>query len=204
VAPAVIELIADPTLLQMVQTYLQCEPVNVQVNTWFTVARDPPLQDVTQTYHQDFSWMKFLKVFIYLNDVKTENGATRYVPNTFDHVTPLLHVKPSYTITSRLTDEQVQTAYPGKEMHFEGPAGSIMLADTQGFHSGTKLTRGTRQMLQLEYASSVQDTSPLRKNGGVSAYVPYNLCKSKANGQNLEKIQRYKRLFSRMQLDDTC
>ena len=85
-------------------------------------------------------------------------------------------------------------------MHFEGPVGSIMLADTQGGHSGTKLTRGVRHMLQMEYASSVQDTNP-RRNKGVSQYRPYALCKSKTDDQNLQALQAP---FSRMQLDDAC
>ena len=59
-----------------------------------------------------------------------------------------------YEVSSRVEDSVIQTLYPGKEKYMEGLAGTILLEDTRGFHAGTPLQQGYRQLVQWEFAIS--------------------------------------------------
>jgi len=70
------ELAYDPYILSIAANYLGCCPIHVQTNLWFsfpTKISKENLHKNAQMFHQDKEFVKFIKVFIYLNDVTDDN-----------------------------------------------------------------------------------------------------------------------------------
>ena len=59
--PIVLDFMTDPTILYILQEYLGCAPVNTQTNTWWSVAGGGSVNQQTQKWHQDFTWIKVCK-----------------------------------------------------------------------------------------------------------------------------------------------
>lgn len=196
IMPSVLDLMTDPTLLHIVQEYLGCAPVNTNIHTWWSVSGGTKAAS-TQKWHQDMDWIKWIKVFLYLNDTNRSNGAHRYIPGSFKNFTPLLPTilkyNKEYRFGHRISDAQIEHMYPGKLMYMEGAAGTIVLEDTRGFHSGTFVKEGYRQVMQLEFAVSDY------KYQGKQGRRP--ICESSLSHEQRERFATYPRLFQRF-LDD--
>jgi hypothetical protein len=192
--PIVLDFMTDPTILYILQEYLGCAPVNTQTNTWWSVPGGGSVNQQTQKWHQDFTWIKFTKIFIYLNDVTRDNGAHRYVPGSFKDISPVLQQNPNYEVSKRVDNALVEKFYPGKARFMEGKAGTILLEDTRGLHAGTQLKKDYRQLLQWEFAvSSFRNT--------LDAWFPTQICKSDIPEESYKRILKYPRVYSRFELE---
>lgn len=145
----------DPYILSVVSGYLGCTPIHVQTCLWFSFAGQQDQQTLSrnaQFFHQDKEFVKFIKVFIYLNDVTTENGPHCYIEGS--HKNELNQHGIPYS--QRVTDEEVINLYGKDKLKvIEGAAGTIIFGDTVSAHKGMPLKTGNRLMLQLEYAASL-------------------------------------------------
>ena len=160
----------DPYILSVVSGYLGCTPIHVQTNLWFSFAGEQDYKTLSrnaQFFHQDKEFVKFIKVFIYLNDVTTENGPHCYIEGS--HIDELNQHGIPYS--TRLSDEQVLSIYGEDKLRIvEGRAGTIIFGDTIAAHKGLPLKKGSRLMLQLEYAASLY-MSPVCPFGDLSVAV---------------------------------
>lgn len=190
-APTAIDIMTDPLIMYIVQGYLECEPINTQTNTWWSVAGGVN-KDQTQLWHQDFTWVKFVKIFIYLNDVKRQNGPHRYVPGSFKHIQPVLDKFKSYKVSDRISDKEIESMYPNIE-HFDGDAGTIIIEDTRGFHSGTHPEEGYRHLLQFEFAVSTYRYKD-------DSLFKLDICESTLSKDQIVNINTYKRMFKRVNI----
>ena len=158
----------DPYILSVVSGYLGCTPIHVQTNLWFSFAGEQDHKTLSrnaQFFHQDKEFVKFIKVFIYLNDVTTENGPHCYIEGS--HIDELNQHGIPYS--TRLSDEQVLGIYGEDKLRIvEGEAGTIIFGDTVAAHKGLPLKKGSRLMLQLEYAASLY-MSPVCPFGNLSS-----------------------------------
>ena len=75
----------------------------------------------------------------------------------------------------------------------EGKAGTILIEDTRGFHAGTKLKRGYRQLLQWEFAIS-------SFRYAYDSWFPTSLCKHEIPEESQKKILKYPRVYKRFHL----
>jgi hypothetical protein len=152
-------LLADPSMLRLVQAYLGCEPVaDVLSMWWHTAYHDVPDSEAAQYFHFDLDRIKWLKVFVYLTDVGPDNGPHSFVPGS--HRTggiPPDILRRGYV---RLSDEEVYGRY-GKEhcRQFCGPRGTIIIEDTRGLHKGAHVHGAPRLVLQLQFSNSLFGTS---------------------------------------------
>ena len=152
-------LLADPSLLSLVQAYLGCEPVaDVLSMWWHTAYHTSPDSEAAQYFHFDLDRIKWLKVFIYLTDVGPDNGPHSFVPGS--HQTAGIPSGILHRGYVRLSDEEVYGRY-GKEhcKQFCGPAGSIIVEDTRGLHKGAHVSGDPRLVLQLQFSNSLFGTS---------------------------------------------
>lgn len=145
----------DPYILSVVSGYLGCEPIHVQTNAWFSFQSNSNTKELStnaQLYHQDKDFIKFIKVFIYLNDVTENNGPHCYVEGS--HIDELF--KYGIPLSQRLTDSEVIKYYsPDRIKEALGAEGTIIFGDTCAVHKGQPVKEGSRLLLQLEYASSL-------------------------------------------------
>jgi hypothetical protein len=145
----------DPHILSMVGSYFGCSPIHVQTNAWFSFpgnAARAQLSASAQLYHQDKEFTKFLKVFIYLDDVGSENGPHCYVASS--HKDELFRF--GIPFSTRVDDAEIERLYGRDRMHeITGPAGTTVFGDTSCAHKGEPVRAGHRVILQLEYAASL-------------------------------------------------
>ncbi len=176
----------DPYILSVVSGYLGCTPIHVQTNLWFSFAGEQDHKTLSrnaQFFHQDKEFVKFIKVFIYLNDVTTENGPHCYIEGS--HIDELNQHGIPYS--TRLPDEQVLSFYGEDKLRIvEGEAGTIIFGDTVAAHKGLPLKKGSRLILQLEYAASLY----------MSPVCPFSDLSSEAKGAIHPVVLKHGRLFA--------
>lgn len=165
------KLAFDPYILSMAAKYLGCVPIHDQTNIWFsfpTFKEGLNLSTNAQMFHQDKGFVKFLKVFIYLNDVTTANGPHVFVEGS--HIDEA-H-KHGVPISDRISDEKIIHYYASDSVKvLEGGAGTMLFVDTSGVHKGMPIQAGHRVILQFEYTSSLY-LSPVEPFSEINQPVP--------------------------------
>ncbi|MEO0650195.1 MAG: phytanoyl-CoA dioxygenase family protein [Planctomycetota bacterium] len=149
-APAV-ELATDPSLAALAEAYLGAAAILDQITLWWSAPGYDQLREAAaQAYHFDLDRPNFLKVFVYVTDVTPDTGPHCYVRGSHRNLIDAV------ARDGRHTDESIHAAYgPEAELQICGPAGTVLLADTLGFHKGLPPTAGPRLMLQLEFTTSL-------------------------------------------------
>lgn len=148
------EIAFEPTILSIAANYLKCPPIHVQTNIWFSFPdiHKVNLSENAQLFHQDKEFIKFIKIFIYLNEVNEVNGPHCYVEAS--HIKEAVDL--GYSYSTRLNDDIVEKLYTKEKIKkITGAQGSIIFGDTTCLHKGTPVQEGKRIILQLEYASSL-------------------------------------------------
>jgi hypothetical protein len=133
------------TLLDIAQSYLGAPPALGGLNLRKSFCNPLPAFD-TLHFHVDPDSPKFLKAFLYLNDVDMEGGPFCYVRGS--------HRKRfrGWLGKQRWTEDEIAGRY-GREAitYLTARVGDVVIADTNGFHRGTKITGADRRMLTLDY-----------------------------------------------------
>jgi ectoine hydroxylase-related dioxygenase (phytanoyl-CoA dioxygenase family) len=153
--PDVQALLADPSILALAQEYLECRPVADVLNMWWhTNYHKQPDSHAAQFFHFDMDRVKWLKVFVYLTDVKPENGPHSFVKGS--HRTRGIPPRLLLRGYERLTDEEVQQCYAKEAcLEFSAPRGSIIVEDTRGLHKGANVRGAPRLILQLQMSNAL-------------------------------------------------
>lgn len=153
--PAIRLLISEP-LLGIVNGYMGMTTQLRFFNVWHTlVSRGAPRQ--SQLWHRDPEDHLIAKVFIYLSDVDEGSGALTYAPGTH----PVGNVKGRAEILDdptlgyrRSTDEQIAKVLSSDRwVRADGPTGTIVFADTRGYHKGGHAHMSERVMLTAMFTS---------------------------------------------------
>jgi hypothetical protein len=168
-------LALDPALLRLVNAYLGMRGLLRAITVWL----DAPTVDApteTQLWHRDDDDYSNLKVFIYLNEVGLENGPFCFIPRT--HPDGDRQVPVDWKWRARISDEEMLAVIPRSEWRIcTGPASSIVLADTRGYHKGLQPSAGHRLLTMFHYTSGRPNTA--------------NNLQLSGNGENLLAAQRY-------------
>jgi len=100
----------------------------------------------TNYFHSDPNSPRFVKAFFYLNDVDAAGGPFCFVRGSTTRKFR------GWRSKYRWTEEEIIAAY-GREslVSITASVGDLILADTTGFHRGTKVTSRDRSMLTLDY-----------------------------------------------------
>jgi hypothetical protein len=107
--------------------------------------------EVTQWFHYDTGHPHFIKFFVYLTDVDSDNGPHCVVPAS--HRPDIAGWKLRFR-TVRIGDEQIERAYPGMTRELVGHRGIVIAEDTRAFHKGKQPTRGCRFILELYFVNT--------------------------------------------------
>lgn len=149
-----VQLAIQPQLLSLVNQYLGMRGYLRWIDVWYDYPTPDAASD-TQLWHRDFDDLLNVKVFIYLNDVGKESGPFCFIPRTH----PQGGLSPAKEDAEyRVTDADMEQAFdPSKWQVNTGPSGTVIFADTNGYHKGLKPETGHRVLLMFQY------TSPARK-----------------------------------------
>jgi hypothetical protein len=97
---------------------------------WASLAfGDGPSSEVTQRFHYDTAHPHFIKFFVYLTDVDSDNGPHCVVPTS--HRPDIAGWKLRF-VTVRISDEQIERVYPGMTRELVGPKGTVIAAADAG------------------------------------------------------------------------
>jgi hypothetical protein len=126
------------------------------VDIWHTLRSTLPPRDA-QLWHRDPPDDRHLvKVFVYLSDVDEGSGPFHYAAGT--HAKGNIDANPAATKIKdawRTTDEQMAEVIPADRwIHGIGPKGTIVIADTRGYHKGGECRDRDRILYHLLYTSS--------------------------------------------------
>ncbi|MFQ5566624.1 MAG: phytanoyl-CoA dioxygenase family protein [Paracoccaceae bacterium] len=150
---ALIKLVLDAKLLEIIAAYLGLWPRVHAVNGWLNFPTDDTAQ-ASQMWHRDPEDLKMIKVFIYLVDVDEDRGPFSFVPKTHSFGADAGKV-PEHKDRKRITDEEINLVFPPeKHLICTGPANTMVLADTVGYHRGGKPRSGNRILLNITYTSA--------------------------------------------------
>jgi|SRR6476469_3533938 len=142
----------DKTLLEIVAAYLGMWPRLHAIGAFLNFPTDEEAKE-SQLWHRDAEDMKLIKVFIYLSDVGSENGPFCYIPKTHPFSAGAGTVPP-HKDKKRILDDEMVSAFPKHSwVECTGPANTMILADTVGFHRGGKPMIGTRLLITFTYTS---------------------------------------------------
>jgi hypothetical protein len=142
----------DKTLLEIVSAYLGMWPRLHAIGAWLNFPTEAEAKEA-QLWHRDPEDLKIVKVFIYLNDVDAGSGPFCYIPKTHPFSSGASTV-PLHKDKKRILDDEMISVLPKDSwVTCTGPANTMILADTVGFHRGGKPTAGTRLLITFTYTS---------------------------------------------------
>lgn len=145
----------DPRLLDIVHAYYGMHVRWRYQEVWHTFVTDrPPVQ--SQLWHRDPEDRQILKVFVALEDVDDGAGPFNYAPGT--HAKGTVRGRPAAVTedgaTPRSDDAQMgEVVPPDRWVRATGRRGTVVLADTRGFHKGGHATERERVLLVTQYLS---------------------------------------------------
>ena len=148
---SVFDIAFDDKVIEVAKNYFNCLPAinNVQLrkSKATTMAESKiPGNGQTTLFHCDKDSPRFLKFFFYLTDVNDSNGPFTYVHES--HIQKFDGWNSKY----RWTHEEIESIYGRDRIKkLKGNVGDVIMANTGGFHKGTKITRGARVLLTIYY-----------------------------------------------------
>lgn len=134
-------------------------------NVWETFASTGASRE-SQLWHVDREDNRILKVFLYLDDVDEGTGPFTYAIGT-QMGGRNRSVRPDSFLesgVSRTTDEQMKAVLPESEwLKCTGKRGTLILADTAGYHKGGEARTKDRLMFTCMYTSPASESKRLLK-----------------------------------------
>ena len=162
-----------PDLLAIANGYLGMLAKMRYYNVWYTAASSSRPRE-SQLWHYDREDNYILKVFLYLDDVDQGTGPFTYAPGTH-RKGKLRSANPEFAIEGgvrRTTDEQMSAVIPESEwIRGTGKKGTIIFADTRGYHKGGEARTRDRLMFTCMYTSPASESQEL-------LYIPTDMDKS--------------------------
>ena len=112
----------------------------------------------TQKWHKDGDDEKFFKIFIYLTDTDKKSGPFSYIKNTHNNGLNRnagydKETNTHYANFKALNDNDAFNLFGEDVKECTGDFGTIIFADTSGYHKGKKPEENFRIMLVFEYFS---------------------------------------------------
>lgn len=149
--------------LAIANGYLKMKARLRYYNIWYTAASMSTLRE-SQLWHFDREDKLIVKAFVYLDDVEPGTGPFTYAPGTHPkgiHAS----LEPEFLMEGnvrRTSDAQMEAAYPRADWRVcTGKKGTVIFADTRGYHKGGEARTGDRLMFTCMYTSPASQSKDL-------------------------------------------
>lgn len=148
--PEIIEVAMDPLIVDITSAYLGCYSALGTCNLRKSFVNNLP-DTTTQIFHVDPNSPRFLKCFIYFNNVTMEGGPFCFIKGS--HKVKFQGWNTKY----RWSTEEIHSYYGEEKVSFLlANRGDLIIADTNGFHRGVKPINTERTMLTLDYTCHIE------------------------------------------------
>jgi hypothetical protein len=154
-----VRLACDPKVVAAVEAYIGCTPTVSAFLMWhsFPGEVDAP----SEVFHRDRDCFRFVKLFVYLNDVDADAGPHEFIhtSHSVQGLQSFFQAKGWQVDLPRLFEGNCRHLNPAdlKKLLGEnvvrttGPAGFGFLEDTFGLHRGTRPTASARLIFTVTY-----------------------------------------------------
>ncbi len=157
-------------------------------NVWHTMANPGPARE-SQLWHRDRDDYLTCKTFVYLNDVGEGAGPFTYAKGT--HPKGQNHAEPRFKLegtVKRSNDDQMAAAASRDTwVKAVGPRGTIIFADTRGFHKGGEARTSDRIMYTSMFLSPASEVRELMTPPAVPLAAPSDPVVAHALGRYLTR-----------------
>jgi hypothetical protein len=162
----IIKDILDSNILNSIlNNYFKTEYKLVGTNLWWTFPGNHTQlerEKHAHMFHRDIDDFKFVKLFIYINDVGMDNGPHTVVQGS--HKNKLITKFSDIWKERRYLDSEVERAYGESIKTITGPAGTAFFENTLCLHKGVTPKTKERLLLQFEWAiNDYAETSDIRE-----------------------------------------
>jgi hypothetical protein len=153
----------QPAVLQIANAYFGMYTRLRYYNVWHTLTTKSEPRE-SQLWHRDREDHRILKVFVYFSDVDDGAGPFTYAAGT--HRKRLRH-EPSYHLEGHVQrsrdDQMAEVLEPEHWIRAVGPKGTIVFADTRGFHKGGLARNDDRLMYVCMFTSQASQSKDLMR-----------------------------------------
>jgi hypothetical protein len=146
----------QPAIMELANAYFGMYTLLRYCNVWHTFATKAGARD-SQLWHHDRDDRYILKMFVYLSDVDEGSGPFTYAPGT--HLKGKVQCRPKSVVErdggpERATHDEMAKVFPSERwVKATGPIGSIVFADTRGYHCGGLARDHDRLMFIVMFSS---------------------------------------------------
>jgi hypothetical protein len=152
----------EQNILGVANAYLGMQSRLRYYNVWHTFPTRIEARE-SQLWHRDREDFKILKVFVYLSDVDEGAGALTYARGS--QLSGGMKSSPEYFVeggVKRSKDEQMAAVVPpAKWLKATGPRGTVVFADTSGYHKGGLARERDRLMYVCMFTSPSSQSKEL-------------------------------------------
>tara|TARA_A100001011_G_C14183999_1_gene788182 strand:+ start:339 stop:1139 length:801 start_codon:yes stop_codon:yes gene_type:complete len=149
----------DKNIKGIVDNYLEVKNFLYNSSIWCDKKVISSKKD-TQLWHKDGDDLKLIKIFIYLNDIDENKGPFCYIKSTHSEGR-LSNVNFDSETNFRANEEHFEEeVFKKKYIEVTGKQGTLIIADTKGYHRGKSLLEDRRQMIILTYLSERKVVKP--------------------------------------------
>lgn len=159
--PEIHEFVFNDFIIDIAGGYLDCFPAFGTCNLRKSFVNELS-EEGTQLYHVDPNSPRFLKFFIYLNDVDMDGGPFCYVEGSHKKKFEINGM--NWNKQYRWPTEDINEIYGEENVKYlTAKKGDLLVADTNGWHRGTKPLTSDRTMLTLDYVCHDEDFDVSRR-----------------------------------------
>jgi hypothetical protein len=158
----VVRFALQPEILNMANSYFGMLTKLQYYNGWHTFPTQAPPRE-SQLWHRDPEDRYVLKMFVYLTDVDEGAGPLTYAPGTHAQGTVKTAVesrlvREGQVKAYRSDDAQMNAVVPRRQwITAIGPKGTVVLADTRGYHKGGLARERERILYTCMFASQASN-----------------------------------------------
>lgn len=154
-----VRLALHPNALAVANGYLRLRSHLRALDLWLTKPTEGPAIQ-TQLWHRDSDDVMNVKMFVYFTEVRPAAGPLRYAPGT--HPLGAKRKLPERDEQARSTDRQMEQIVPERDWVLcVGSPGTVVFADTCGYHKQQKPETDERLLLVSHYVSGTPFVSPV-------------------------------------------
>jgi hypothetical protein len=140
-----LDIASSPDIIRIATEYLGVAPILNHPESWFSFPVKKVSKGSAKNWHWDCDGIKWLKIFVYINNVNLDNGPHAFVSGS--HQNWLVNDR-----SSRVSEEKIVDAYGQHAIKiFTAPRGTVIFEDTRGFHRGTPLLSNHRLVLEIQF-----------------------------------------------------
>lgn len=147
----VIKIIKKINHLKIAEKYFLHKPYLVDVNMWWSTKSNITDPKSAQEFHFDLDGLKWLKFFIYLDDVDKDHGPHVFIKGTHKYKHKEI-INKGY---KRINNEIINRYYKNKIVKIYKKKGTLIIGDTSCFHKGEKPVTKERLIFECTFSNDL-------------------------------------------------